>query len=72
MEEAKGGYQGCEGRRLLLQGPRRLFFWLCRTACGILVPRPGLEPEPPAVEAPSLNHWTAGEVPEKTHLLIHS
>ena len=25
-------------------------------ACGILVPRPGLEPMPPALEAQSLNH----------------
>ena len=31
--------------------------------CGILVPRPGIEPGPPAVEAWSLNHWTAREVP---------
>ena len=34
-------------------------FWLC---CGILVPWPGIEPAPPALEAQSLNHWTAGEV----------
>ena len=38
-------------------------FWPCPTACGILVPRPGIEPVPPAVEARSLNHWTAREVP---------
>ncbi|XP_059972497.1 regulator of G-protein signaling 20 isoform X2 [Mesoplodon densirostris] len=29
-------------------------------ACGILVPRPRLEPTPPALGARSLNHWTAG------------
>ena len=40
-----------------------LFFWLHSTACGILVPWPGIEPLPPAVEAQSLNHWTTGEVP---------
>ena len=28
-------------------------------ACGILVPRPGFKPGPPAVEAWSPNHWTA-------------
>ena len=39
-------------------------FWPCCTACGILVPRPGIEAAPPAVEAWSLNHWTTGEVPE--------
>ena len=32
-------------------------------ACKILVPQPGIEPLPPAVEAQSLNHWTAREVP---------
>ena len=36
---------------------------LCR-ACGILVPRPGVEPVPPAAEAWSLNHWTVREGPE--------
>ena len=30
--------------------------------CGILVPCPGIEPRPPAVEAWSLNHWTARKV----------
>ena len=39
------------------------FYWPCRTACGILVPRPGIEPVPPAVETQSLNHWTTREVP---------
>ena len=34
-----------------------------REAFGILVPSPGFEPVPPAVEAQSLNHWTTGEVP---------
>ena len=38
------------------------FFWLCRTAYGILVPWPGIKPTPPAVEAQSLNHWTTREV----------
>ena len=38
-------------------------FWLCCAACGILVPQPGIEPTPPAVEVRSLNHWTAGEIP---------
>ena len=38
------------------------FFWPC-VACGILVPRPGIKPIPPAVEVQSLNHWTTREVP---------
>ena len=29
----------------------------------ILVPRPGTEPMPPALEAQSLNPWTTREVP---------
>ena len=33
-------------------------------ACGILVPRPGVGPVPPKVEAQRLNHWTAKEVPK--------
>ena len=31
-------------------------------ACGILVPWPGIEPMPPALEARSPNHWTTREV----------
>ena len=31
-------------------------FWLHHAARGILVPRPGIEPVPPAVEAWSRNH----------------
>ena len=32
-------------------------------ACGILVPQPGIEPAPLALEVQNLNHWTAREVP---------
>ena len=39
-----------------------LIFWLHCVACGILVPWPGIESVPPAVEAWSPNHWTAREV----------
>ena len=35
----------------------------CHSACGILVPRPGIEPMSPAVGTWSLNHWTPREVP---------
>ena len=38
------------------------FFWLHCVACEVLVPRPGIKPAPPALEAQSLNHWTAREV----------
>ena len=50
-----------------------LFIWLCPflvEACKIfscsmwdLVPRPGIEPRPPALGARSLSHWTTREVP---------
>ena len=38
-------------------------------ACGILVPQPGIESMPPAVEAQSLNHWTTREVLQMDFLL---
>ena len=38
------------------------FFLLHHAACGILVPWPGIEPMPPALQAWSLNHWTTREV----------
>ena len=43
----------------------RAFFFFSgrgRVACGILVPRPGMEPVPSALGVQSLNHWTAREV----------
>ena len=39
-----------------------LFVSLHGAASGILVPQPGIEPVPRAVEVRSLNHWTAREV----------
>ena len=39
------------------------FFWPHHMAFRILVPWPGIEPQPSAVKAPSPNHWTAREVP---------
>ena len=45
-----------------------LFVWLHHAACGNLVPRPGVEPVPPAAEAQSINHWTAGEVSDQRGL----
>ena len=47
---------------LCVQGFYFLFFLPHHSACGILVPRPGIEPTPLAVEAWSLNQWTAREV----------
>ena len=39
-----------------------IFIFGC-VACGVLVPQPGIEPVPPALEAWSLSHWTSGEIP---------
>ena len=39
------------------------FFWPHHAPCGILVPRPGIEPGPTAVKAPRPNHWTTREFP---------
>ena len=38
-------------------------FWPHCTACGLLTPWPGVEPGLPALEAPSINHWSAREAP---------
>ena len=43
-----------------------LFLFFGHTACGILVPWPGIEPVPPVVEVQSLNYWAAREVPKNT------
>ena len=53
------------------------FFWPCCEACWILliVPQPGIEPTPPALEEWSLNNWTSREVPARVHfgrVLWHS
>ena len=46
-----------------------MFWFLVCEACGILAPKPGIEPAPPALEAQSLNHWTAREVPSVVSVL---
>ena len=40
-----------------------LFFWPHHAAHGILVPHPGMEPTPPAVEGQNSGYWTTREVP---------
>ena len=45
------------------------FFYCLAMPCGLLVPRPGIEPTPPALEAQSLNQWTAREVPDQSLLI---
>ena len=40
---------------------RAWFIWPCCTACGILVPQPGVEPQLSVVKVWSPNHWTTRE-----------
>ena len=47
-------------------------FWLCHAACRIFVPQPGIEPKPPAVEAPSLNPLKSWELVFKYFVLKFS
>ena len=35
-----------------------------------LVPGPGIEPGPPALETQSLTHWTTREVPSSKNLIV--
>ena len=51
--------------------PLFYFFWPCCAAYGILVPGPGIEPVPSAVEAPSPDHWTTRDF-EKLHVKSQS
>ena len=61
------------GHSNLLQYSFFFFFFLNiylfgRTACGILVPWPGIKPISSALEAWSFNHWTTREVPTPVFL----
>ena len=47
----------------------RSFFWLWHRACRILVPPPGVEPMPPAMDTLSPNQWATREMPS---LQFHS
>ena len=46
----------------LKRGHCFFLFWPYHSTCGILVPRPGVELMPPAVEMWGLHHWTPREV----------
>ena len=47
-----------------------IIIWLCSESCVILVPWPGMEPAPSALEAWSLNHWTAREVSQNLLFVV--
>ena len=47
-----------------------LFLSLCHVVCGVLFPGLGIEPAPPVLEAQSLNHWIAREVPSTFFFLL--
>ena len=46
-----------------------LFIW--PRGMGIIIPQPGMEPTPPALEMQSLNHQTTGKVPPVTSFCLH-
>ena len=48
-----------------------LKFWGHWAVCKILVPLPGIEPLPPALEAWSLSHWTTREVSKNVSLRMY-
>ena len=51
------------------------FFFFFASPYRILVPRPGIEPMPPAMEAQSPSHWTARELPPQPiffHLVLYT
>ena len=58
--------QGTTNAPFLFFLPWSFFPLPCSWACKLLVPRPGIELLPPAVDAHSANLWTAMEVPRKT------
>ena len=47
------------------------FFWPCCVAYEMLVPRPGIEPRPPAVRVQSPYYQTDSEFPKTTLILDH-
>ena len=42
-----------------------LFIYWPYMVCGILVPEPGIQPAPPALERQGLSYWTTKEVPSR-------
>ena len=63
-----GGFSVC-----LASEVRKISLFLSlavHVASGILVPQPGTEPAPPALEVWSLKHWTTRQVPLKVSLTI--
>ena len=49
-----------------------LCFSFGHVACGILVPQPGIELEPPGVKAQNPNHWTTRKFPGNKSLNLCS
>ena len=50
-----------DGTKALISWNLIYFFWPCRSAFGILVSQPGIEPMVLVVKAQSPNHWRARE-----------
>ena len=57
-------YLTVQGLQLHHVGSFSYSIWTFTCSNQDLIPRPGIEPGPPALGAPSLSHWTIREVPE--------
>ena len=58
LKKKKENPMGCEFIYLIKYV---IYFWPYCLACEILVPQPGIKPQPFAVKAWSPNHWTTKE-----------
>ena len=47
------------------------YLFICHVTYGILVPQPGIEPNPPALGAWSLDHWSSRGVPREALECCH-
>ena len=68
MADASGRNNNILGESFLCVCVFKKKFWPHSVAYGTLVPQPGIELMSPALEAWSLNHWTAREVPKDFNL----
>ena len=72
QEVGRTNWRWHEQARKLFFSQIFFFFRLCYAARGILIPPPGIELRPPALEAQSLNHWTTRKVPQMLSSILLS
>ena len=67
-EKAAGAF--ILGTELALLETMPVLFFCHMAACGILFPWPVIKSEPSVLEAQSLKHWTAKEIPNYASLIL--